>query len=231
MSAWFNLANNAVAVGSGITINPETVSWVEKTWCELAYKSGAQNVTSKVEWLATINILVWRDAFIAISGFREDLVTCEDVDFGQRLSQRGALYRIQGSVDVVHLGESKTISEFFRREAWRARGEVMLLKNRWRNPRDLLSFFLPILIVLCQLAGVVVLIASLFVMMGGQTAIGTHAYMLLASGATLATIPVLFLVQLRKPPLMFYPQGWLLLSVYFWARAMGIVRNFSRVER
>ena len=224
------IAHNAVAVGSGITINPETDSWVEKTWCELAYKSGVQNVTSKVEWLATINILVWRDAFVAISGFREDLVTCEDVDFGQRLSERGALYRIQGSVDVVHLGESKTVSKFFRREAWRARGEVILLKKRWANSRDLLSFFLPMLVVLSQLAGVVVLVALLVTMMQEQTAIGAHAYMVLASSATLVTIPVFFLVLLRRTPPAFYARAWFLLSIYFWARSIGVMRKFSRVE-
>ena len=65
-----------LAAGSAITINPDTRSWVEKTWCELAYRSPERRSISHVDWLATINILVYREAFAAVSGFREDLITC-----------------------------------------------------------------------------------------------------------------------------------------------------------
>ena len=222
----------ALAAGSAITINPDTTSWVEKVWCELAYRSSEGRSISRVEWLPTINILVYREAFAAVSGFREDLVTCEDVDFGQRLSASGQLYRLQGYVDVIHLGESQVLSEFFRREAWRARGEVALLKQRWRKPRDLLSFLLPMLVVITQVTGVAVLLLLLSSLTTGLPALPQSLQLpKLMLGLGLFLLPALLLMLMRRPPPSYFLKGWLLLSIYFWARTTGIVRNFSRVER
>jgi len=57
---------------------PQQPTWVQRTYDRLRARP---SVRSDVEWLGSGNILVRRDAFIALGGFDENLQSCEDVDF------------------------------------------------------------------------------------------------------------------------------------------------------
>ena len=73
-------------------------------------------------WLAGASLTVERAAFESVGGFDEAKETQEDIEFCSRL--RGAGYRIweAQSLSATHLDNPATLSGFFRKEAWRARG-------------------------------------------------------------------------------------------------------------
>jgi len=217
---------NIIAVGSRMAENQLNTTWVEKAWYELAHRQYTQEKTSDVEWLATFNIAVEKRAFDSIGGFDESLTTCEDVEFGYRLSSLGTLRRLN-SCGVIHNGESKTIKEFYRREAWRARGALGILANHWNNPRELISFLLPITITGGLLISAALIITCMTLLYLESSNIELIAGIALAIGP----MPVLLLTLRRQVKWsLFIPCG-LLMCIYFYARCIGTLRPFPRVER
>jgi glycosyltransferase involved in cell wall biosynthesis len=130
-----------LAVGTPMAAPGATATWVERTWHDLALKSD-DRLTVPVEWLPTFNLLVRADAFQTVGGFDESLVTCEDADLGYRLARHGRLIRNQRT-HTIHHGESKSVGEFFQREAWRSRGNLAGALRRGVAPGEWLSLAFP----------------------------------------------------------------------------------------
>src|SRR5204862_1128234 len=99
---------------------PAGAPWVERVWAHHRHRGNRRRC---VEWLPTENLAVRRTAFNKVGGFNETLSTCEDVDLCYRL---GALCRITNDPDMrsIHLGEAKSLRSFFKKEAWRGRGNL-----------------------------------------------------------------------------------------------------------
>ena len=76
-----------------------------------------------VPWLGTANLVIRKSAFVECGGFNETLVTCEDVDLGYRLCEKYKMVS-DPAVKSTHLGEAKTLKEFFRKETWRGKGNL-----------------------------------------------------------------------------------------------------------
>jgi glycosyltransferase involved in cell wall biosynthesis len=110
-SAVFEGSKVGVA-GSGY-LAPESASWVEKAWL-YERKQGA----FVTDFLPGGNMMIRRDVFCEINGFNDDLATGEDSDLCLRVSRRG--YQVVNSARIrcVHLGNSKTIRQFARKEFW-----------------------------------------------------------------------------------------------------------------
>ncbi len=105
------------AAGAPTTI-PENSTWVQRAW----YMHRKKTIDREfVVWLPTENLLVRRDIFNAVGGFNEELVTCEDVDLCYKI---GKFYKIlsDSSILSVHLGEARTLRQFFKKEKWRGKG-------------------------------------------------------------------------------------------------------------
>lgn len=104
---------------------PDNATWVEQIW-------NLQNIVMPEkcdrEWLASMNMLIWKKCFDEIKGFNTGLHTCEDVDFGYRLRKK---YRIisDKNIRAVHLGEAKTLLQLFRKESWRGIGNFHGIKS------------------------------------------------------------------------------------------------------
>jgi len=214
-----------IGVGFRMVENPNSSSWVEEAWYELAHKEAPNTETSEVDWLATFNLAIKKDAFKLAGGFDENLETCEDVELGYRLSTHGKLKRITSS-GVIHHGESKTLSEFFRREAWRARGASGIVKKHWTNPRELLSFLLPMVFIPSLAASLGLFLFSLLGLINQEPSLA-----ILFAAIFLGPLPILLLVSRRKVKLsrLLHCSG--LLCVYFLARFQGTFKPFKRVER
>ena len=109
-----------VAVGSIQAAAEARAPWVERVWVDaIIPKSPAE--WERVDWLPAFNMMVRKSQFDAVGGFDESLQTCEDSDLSFRLSKEGELRR-DHRVPVQHLGESRSLGEFFRRELWRSGG-------------------------------------------------------------------------------------------------------------
>jgi len=217
--------DNIVAAGATMAINQINTTWVERAWFELAHQQRELTTTSDVDWLATFNLAVKKAAFDHIGGFDESLVTCEDVDFGYQLSSLGRL-RLISSCGVIHHGESKTVHEFYKREAWRSRGAFRVISKHWKKPRELASFLLPTVVVIGLFISLITALTFLVQLYQG-TADTTLLIVALAS----APLPILLLTLRRRVKWpMLLPCGSLL-SIYFCARFYGMLKPFSRVER
>jgi len=104
-------SENMVCFGSTPEI-PADATWVQKTWY---LNKQIRSDVQRVEWLESMNLIVKKDVFRELGGFNEKLETCEDVDLCYRIGQK---YQIISDkrIRVVHLGEAKTLGEFFKKE-------------------------------------------------------------------------------------------------------------------
>jgi len=94
---------------------PDESTWVQRVW---SLQSRSKPEKFEREWIATMNLLVWKKCFDEIQGFNVSLRTCEDVDFGYRLR---SYYRIVNdkTIRAVHYGEAETLFQLFKKESWR----------------------------------------------------------------------------------------------------------------
>ena len=120
--------SNAAATGSMCRI-PESSTWVERTWHAL--NSHSQN--GFVKYLNSGNFVVRRQVFTAVGGFNEKLTTGEDTEMGQRLRSQGFRIYENHRVGAIHLRNSKTLSQFFRRHAWHGQGLLIPSSASWLN--------------------------------------------------------------------------------------------------
>lgn len=212
-----------IAVGTGMPPPEATATWVESCWHAIAHQKNAPTI-ERVDWLATFSLIVRRKEFETIQGFDESLVTCEDADLGYRLNELGILLR-DNRVETRHYGESKTLREFFRREAWRGRGSLQSLFSHRFDIRESLSVLLPPVFIVCAIIGVLLLI------FGKHTVSLTVLGIILVIGAAL--LPPLALIRKRITPLhpIQFAHCWVLLSVYFCARTVGLFFPMRRLER
>ena len=106
-------ASGAAAVGCEVGL-PTPAHWIERTWYDLH----ALRRDGDRRWLNAADFAVRRSAFLEVGGFDEQLVSGEDADIGARLRAAGhRLYESQ-RLTVVHLGNPKSLRQFYRREVW-----------------------------------------------------------------------------------------------------------------
>lgn len=112
-----------VAAGSWVGM-PTDAPWVERTWQAMHEDEGEGDVRV----LNGANLSVRGTAFRAVGGFREDLRTNEDEDLCLRLRSLGRI-RCEPRMRVVHLGNPKTISAFWRRAEWHAQSIPRVIQS------------------------------------------------------------------------------------------------------
>lgn len=200
---------------------PLDAPWVERVWVAAITPRSAER-WERVNWLAAFNLLVRQADFMAIGGFDESLETCEDSDFSYRLTKYGYLVR-DYSHPVRHLGESKSISEFFRREMWRSKGNFRSAWKRGALVEEFVSLFLPVSFVLFGILTIVFLSAA--VVYEGGWPWGAAGLMVVActAGPLLLTITRLGRKQLTSTSV--------LLSLYLVARGIGPFVPSKRVGK
>lgn len=212
-----------LAVGAAMAPPAPAAPWVERGWHAIAH-SRPRDDSERVDWLMSFNLLVRREAFDRVGGFDESLVTCEDSDLGYRLSALGQLIR-DHVAQAVHHGESKTLGQFFRREAWRSRGNLPLVFRRGLLMRDLPSLLGPPAFVAALITGLALLaLAWLWPLLAWAGGVLLVAALLL---------PTVFI--LRKG---IYPTNpgnfffcWVLVCAYLCARFLGMFLPVGRVDR
>lgn len=109
----------AVATGSMVAL-PERPHWIEDAW--ISSLTGAGD--GPVRFLNSGNFFVRADAFLAVGGFDERLLSGEDSELCQRLREKGGTLFSARSVRAVHLDNAKSITAFFRKERWRGLGQL-----------------------------------------------------------------------------------------------------------
>lgn len=215
---------DVIATGARMENSELDTTWIERAWFELAHRQQTTDSFTKKEWLATFNLAVQKSSFFCAGGFDESLTTCEDVEFGYRLAKFGALHQIN-SCGVIHNGESKTILEFYNREAWRARGALQLLRHNWHNPRELMGFLMPFIITVGLVSS-----CALLLLNGVLPDVYAKKHFSIIAVA-IGPFPLMLLLFRRKVSLRGFAPCAIVLVVYFYARMIGSLSSFKRVER
>lgn len=198
----------AVATGCEVRA-PEKGNWIERTWHSLHYIGRDRDV----HYLNSANFFIRRDAFEQIGGFREDLLTGEDSEIGQRIIDAGMRIHESTRVEAVHYGNPRSVGEFYRRTVWHGLGMFATVGGR--------RFDRPTAMMLLHLAATALGIAALF---ARPLPFGVRLGMAFALQLLVPAITVAHRVrQTRRAS--FALSGLLLYWLYYWARlnALAVV--------
>lgn len=195
---------------------PEDATWVQTAWFQVRRRS---EQCTEVDWLESMNMFVRRESFLAVGGFNEELVTCEDYDLSLRLKSLGKLVADERIV-AVHHGEAATVGHFFRKEYWRGTSNLRGIFHHGISLKELPSVLFPLVYVILGIVASIALITG-FVKVDNPVMIGGAALFLIWQ------IPV-FLLAARKNRPAFHVMPvlhlYLLLNIYFLARGGALHR-------
>jgi len=183
-------------------------NWLQKSWLLLQSKK-----RSEVNWIPSGTIIIKKSVFKNTKGFNISLKTGEDFDLCYRLRKKR--YKILNTPGIasVHLGEPKTIKDFFKKEMWRGNSLIKGVKEHGilleELPSTILIFFYFLIIV-----GIIISIIFL-----------NKPFIILS--LTLFTMPAFLLsfknvIQKKKIKYFFY--FLILILVYQSARATSLIR-------
>jgi len=195
---------------------PKEATWVQKAWD--VHQRGRQHTHTPhpVSWLPSMNLIVRREAFLAVSGFNEQLTTVEDVDLCYRMEQHGTILW-NPAMEAIHWGEARDLRIFWRKESWRS---ISNLRGVWSHGLrwdELPSLGYPLYVLCCVL----------FFMLSTIVDLWQRQFLLVPLSFILLTLPALGLALntarlSRQPKLVL--QLFLLYFVYGLARAYTVVK-------
>jgi GT2 family glycosyltransferase len=208
-----------VCFGSPPSI-PEKSTWVQRAWLEVRKKS---TYSGETEWLESMNMFVRREAFEKIGGFDESLQTCEDYDISVRLKSIGRIIT-GGRIMAIHHGEARTLSHFLQKEFWRGTSNLEGVQKHGMLLKEMPSIGVPIIYLLTLITTIALLMTSLF---GHDLIHPTHSALpLVLFEAGILAIAIARCRTARNP--IITVQLWLLLNIYFLARACALARFMFR---
>lgn len=171
------------------------------------------NVGDTVQALPGANLLIRRSVFESSDRFPEHLQTCEDSVFTHSLLTKGKLI-LTDLCGFVHLGEDLTLASLFKKEIWRGKSNIDLLRGSKISLSELPSVIVPL--------GVLALVVLVLVMISMGSLRYASVFLVLAA------LPcVLYAVRLKLrsgTDLGFYKIVTFYL-VYFAARGVGMLQR------
>lgn len=195
---------------------PREATWVQRTWDLHQRGRTRMDAVTPAAWLSSMNLLVRRNDFLAVSGFNEHLTTAEDVDLSYRLGQRGRILN-NPSMKAVHWGEARDLGHFMRKEIWRGKGNLQGVLSHGLRLDELPSLGYPLymLVVVVLLGAGVIMDLMQYRLLFTPVAVG------------LLVLPALLLALrsgYQAARLQAIPQLSLLYFAYGLARAFSLFR-------
>ena len=211
---------SVVAVGASQAYSGRKSPWIERIWTDIISPRTTQ-LWQTTDWLPAFNLMVRAEIFRTENGFDESLETCEDSDLTLRLANHGQL-RLDHSIQVRHLGESRHLSEFFHREMWRSKGNFKSAMKRRNIIQEYKSTIIPTAYSLMMMTAIL------------SSLIATFSVKIAVTGF-LITIPIIIGLPLiiaagkgRHEKLI---AKSLAISIYLIARGIGPFVSATRVSR
>ncbi len=209
---WLNNAEkyfdrDDVACFGSPPIIPPNSTWVQETWYLVRKK---KNEVEETSWLESMNMFIRQEIFKKAGGFDESLITCEDVDISYRLAKYGKIIA-DGKIIAIHWGEASTVAKFFRKERWRAKGNI---KGGFRHSLklyELPSLMLPVYFLLFSFIGLY------FLVQGDKLFWATFFFW---------QAPILLISIIKigaNINLINYCRLLMLYNIYFFARSLAII--------
>lgn len=192
---------------SGSQINSKNPTALEQIRTALS----ASKTDTKVDFLPGCNLFLSKETFLAVGGFPENLISCEDYYFSDQANKFGILFRTSKAT-YIHLGEDKVYKDMYRKEIWRGQSNLQSIKGRRIKITELPSLLIPIWVMLFLLVGVLSL-------MTGFTTTAIISLIAFFSPITIYTFRLYRITKSEislKEILKFY-------TYYFPARAVGTI--------
>lgn len=143
--------NTVVATGSKVVI-PENAGWLEKAWY-----SQRNSQCSRVSYINSGNFIILRKVFEEIGGFSEDLITGEDSELGWRINKAGYSILDNPEIKTIHLGNPKSLKNFYMKEKWHAIGMMGTFKiSCFDKP-----LIMTVVFALCNLIAIIIIFVSI----------------------------------------------------------------------
>ncbi len=133
--------DNPKVAGVGTRAIPDyrNSTWVERSVASLMADAERPDY---VKWLGTSNLLIKKNIFISFGGFDENLITGEDVHLCKKIN-KNFLFFLEKRIFTIHLRESKTLYDLFKREFWRGSHSIIVFKKSNYDMSELPSIILP----------------------------------------------------------------------------------------
>lgn len=146
--------DEAVDASGSLYDIPENPGWIEKAWF-----SQKATEKSRARYINSGNLVVKKSVFSELNGFDEALVSDEDCDFGERLNKAGYFMLEDPDIRVVHLGNPKSLKDFYLKEAWHATSVLTLNSSEIFNRPTIMTilFGLTVLVSFVAIVGAVFL--------------------------------------------------------------------------
>lgn len=207
-----------IACVTGLLNIPTDHTWVEHIWT--LNRKSPKNVY-QVRWAPSGNLIVRNDVFRKVGGFSEYLVSGEDVDFCEKVRNAGYTILYDADVSVIHTGEYKTITEFFRKECWRGYGDLDLMLKPPFHLKNLRHGTQPIYFFI-TLACTIISIAYGKYKQGTLFALGN---LVLPGARTIMVLNKIGQMKFAMPLLIIW-------YIYYCARSKAIISNIiNRMSR
>jgi glycosyltransferase involved in cell wall biosynthesis len=150
-------------------------------WIETVLFSNIPRYRREVSYLSGGNMVMRRETFLQVNGFDESTITGEDYVLCLRMKNAGYRIMADPDVSVIHHGNARTLSGYFKREVWCGLGMLDLVRYDkitlpfiWSILNSLLLIFilfnltigalhqaLPFILVLALLPGGAVVLKSM----------------------------------------------------------------------
>lgn len=203
-------STGVAATGCEVEAPPEA-RWVEATWYDLHYVGRNR----EVHYLNSANFFITRQAFEHVGGFQERLHTGEDSEIGQRLVSAGYSIREAPAVGAIHLGNPKSIREFYRRNVWHGLGMLGTV-NRHQIDKPTAMMFTHLF---ATIGGLVALVGSSF-----SLSIRLSIALLLQLVVPALTVAYRVRQTRRNSRIV---EGITLYWIYYWARLHALALVFA----
>lgn len=113
----------------GIYVCRKSPNWIEKYWF---LETGKDRVLENS--LLGGCIIISRENFESVGGFREEMSSGEDSALTKDLRNQGIAVKITPLLKVTHLGNPTTIKAFLKRQSWHAESYLSNKKDNISNP-------------------------------------------------------------------------------------------------
>jgi len=219
-AGWLEFALKAIkkdpekAYGGGCKLR-NAPCWVEKYW--LLEHNGEATLPKD---LIGASVVIARETFNSTRGFNEDITSGEDTDLSRKLVSNGFNVQIVPELSVIHLGNARTIPDFFKRQTWHASN---YLENTSASLRD------PVFILVCTFI-LLIILSALALLMGH----GLFAPLFLTAFFLPLMLSVKRIIRARIPfgyAFRHLLQIYLLDLTYLAGRSFGLPNNLYRKLR
>lgn len=119
--------NNKSVYGGGLKPRKSPV-WIERFW--LLNDDG--NSIQQHDLMGSC-IFCWRDDFLKIGMFKEDVTSGEDSDLSKRFKEEGYTVELNGKLSLVHFGTPQTAMSFMQRQVWHAENYITDFKSSYKD--------------------------------------------------------------------------------------------------